>query len=154
MQEWVFPDSNVVIYYVQYQTPSTSLSLEWNSPENAVGSNRWLWAPWKTKIPKNFLLLARVEDCDVVLWPYKVSILLLQSHCCWQSVNKCRGDYHSPHTGSRKAQEDCIFQYIQAITVYNCHSFNYQTKITLLNMQGFSTVQLRKELLLIKINHM
>ena len=61
---------------IMYQTASTSLSLEWNSP-NAIGSNQKLGAPWKTKMSNNFLQLARVEECDVVLWPYEVSILLL-----------------------------------------------------------------------------
>ena len=62
MQEWGFPNSHVVIYYV-------------SDPIHVIVPGMELS---KRNRLKNFLQLVRVEECDVVLWPCDVvSISLL-----------------------------------------------------------------------------
>ena len=63
MQEWGFPNSHVVIYYVSdpIHVIVPGMELSRRNRRNC----------------KNFLQLVRVEECDVVLWPYEVSISLM-----------------------------------------------------------------------------
>ena len=60
-RSFVFPNSHVVIYYV-------------SDPIHVIVPGMELS---KRNRLKNFLQLVRVEECDVVLWPYEDSISLL-----------------------------------------------------------------------------
>ena len=140
MQEWV---SQVLMLSIMCHTPFTSFFLHWNSP-NAIGSSKKPGARWQTKMPKNVSnssTRGRIRCGLVTLLGFlivAISLLLTEPA-------KVSGDYHTPHVGSNKVQEDGIFQsnedynpVKQSVTSYHSVQFSLlQTRTTLLSMQGF-----------------
>jgi len=88
-----FPNSNVSI---MCQTPFTSFSLHWNSP-NAIGSSEKPGARWQTTMPKNVSnssTRGRIRCGLVTLLGFlivAISLLLTEPA-------KVSGDYHTPPT--------------------------------------------------------
>ena len=151
MQEWV---SQVLMLSIMCHTPFTSFFLHWNSP-NAIGSSKKPGARWQTKMPKNVSnssTRGRIRCGLVTLLGFlivAISLLLTEPA-------KVSGDYHTPHVGSNKVQEDGIFQsnedynpVKQSVTSYHSVQFsllqrsnkNYSSKYA-----GLFLLQMRKKM--------